>query len=87
MSQTFDSDGSYRRVGRAHAIEVIFEVADNHPNAGRALQVELALQHIGYRLALAMPSADCPEEWVDGMQDIEQALEAHRTLLRCKAET
>jgi hypothetical protein len=81
MKVTDDRDALFHVVGRAHALRILFDVTASCPGAGRQALIHGVLAHIGHDLALAMPSADCPEGWVEGMQEIEEALTAELLLL------
>jgi len=38
------------------------------------LAAEKALKRVEHQAAIEQPSAECPEAWLEGMHDIEQAL-------------
>ena len=70
----FDLQESLRIGGRAAAINIMLKVLAGSDATRAILSAEKALARIGYQVSIEQVSPECPEAWLVGMHDIEQAL-------------
>lgn len=74
MGRPFDAQEELRIGGRASAIRVLLDIATSAKHKTSEDLASQALRHIGLRIGMNQGSPECPEAWLDGMHDIEQAL-------------
>ena len=88
MSQSgrpFDLQESLRIGGRASALTILLKVVER-TDAAKAIRVaEKALGCVVHQVAIEQGSPECPEAWLSGMHDIEQALREAIALLGGRA--
>ncbi|MBV5337563.1 MAG: hypothetical protein J0653_06350 [Deltaproteobacteria bacterium] len=70
----FDVQKEIRHQGRVKAIEILLNFEGRNDAAETKRAASNALKRIEGLIGLSQPSAECPEAWLDGMQDIAQAL-------------
>ena len=77
----FDVQEQIRIGGRSVALKILIKalVGNDAPKARR--EAERALAYIGHQVATEQPLPDCPEAYLMGMHDIEQALREAISLL------
>ena len=70
----FDAQEELRIGGRASALQILLSAAAKGGNKVAAKLAERALSHIEAQVAKEQGLPECPEAWLTGMHDIEQAL-------------
>lgn len=70
----FDMQRELRIGGMANAIKAIIRAAGTDSAAAAKRVAEAALADVEHQVAIEQPLPDCPEAWLEGMHDIEQAL-------------
>lgn len=63
-----------RHQGRVKAIDTLLSCVGRSDAAATRREAEVALKRIEGLIGLWLPSAECPEALIEGMQDIAQAL-------------
>lgn len=71
---SFDVQEELRHQGRTRAIRILVSCAGRNDAAGTRRVAEAALREIEGLIGLWLPSAECPEALIEGMQHIAQAL-------------
>lgn len=70
----FDMQEHLRMEGRVRALKDVLTAAGTSTAADAKRAAERALEVIGHRVAIEQALPDCPEAWLEGTHDIEQAL-------------
>ena len=70
----FDFHEHMRIEGRTRALKDVLTASGASSAADAKRAAEAALETIGHRVAIEQALPDCPEAWLEGMHDIEQAL-------------
>jgi hypothetical protein len=60
--------------GRASGLRILLEAASNGDSKEVATLAKRALARVEARVAVEQGSPQCPEAWLTGMHDVEQAL-------------
>ena len=81
----FDLQESLRIGGRASAISIILRAVAGNDVARAIGAAKKSLSRVEHQVAVEQVSPECPEAWLEGMHDIEQALREAISLLDGRA--
>ena len=81
----FNVQEGLRIGGRATALRILLTASEGTDAKASTLLAEKALKRVEHQVAIEQVSPECPEAWLEGMHDIEQALREAIDLLTGRA--